>query len=66
MTKRRKFLVKRHLVDSKWVLKERKDGRSRACLVKQGYKKIKGVDFNNNYLPVVYGATLEKLIAVGD
>jgi len=42
----------RRLIGSKWVFKERRDGRFRARLVCLGYSQIPGVDFSNNYAPV--------------
>ena len=42
----------RRLIGSKWVFKEKRDGRFRARLVCLGYSQILGVDFSNNYAPV--------------
>jgi hypothetical protein len=42
----------RKLTESKWVFKEKCDGRFWARLVCLGYSQIPGVDFSNNYAPV--------------
>ena len=42
----------RRLIGSKWVYKEKHDGRFRARLVCLGYSQIPGVDFSDNYAPV--------------
>ena len=42
----------RKLIGSKWVFKEKHDGRFRARLVCLGYNQIPGVDFSLNYAPV--------------
>ncbi|MGL5074938.1 MAG: reverse transcriptase domain-containing protein, partial [Waterburya sp.] len=42
----------RKLIGSKWVFKEKRDGRFRARLVCLGYSQIPGVDFSDNYAPV--------------
>ena len=48
----------RYLIESKWVLKTKRDVLPRARLVERGYTQILGVDFTNNYLPVVTDVTL--------
>jgi len=40
------------LIGSKWVFKEKRDGRFRARLVCLGYSQIPGVDFRDNYAPM--------------
>jgi len=42
----------RRLIGSKWVFKEKRDGRFRARFVCLGYSQIPGVDFSDNYAPV--------------
>ena len=42
----------RRLIGSKWVFKEKRDGRFRARLVCLGYSQIPGVDFSDNYAPL--------------
>jgi len=39
----------RRLIGSKWVFKQKRDGRFRARLVCLGYSQIPGVDFSDNY-----------------
>ena len=41
----------RRLIGSKWVFKEKREGRFRARLVCLGYSQIPGVDFSDNYAP---------------
>jgi len=43
---------RRRLIGSKWVFKEKRDGRFRARLVCLGYSQIPGVEFSDNYAPV--------------
>ena len=43
----------RKLIGSKWVFKLKRDGRYRSRLVALGYSQIPGVDFKDNYSPVV-------------
>jgi len=50
--KRSSVPVGRKLFGSKWVFKEKRDGRFRARLVCLGYSQIPGVDFGDNYAPV--------------
>ena len=52
----------RHLIDSKWVFKKKIDVRFRARLVAWGYTQILGVDFTENYSPVVTGITLRVIL----
>jgi len=40
------------LIGSKWVFKEKREGRFRAILVCSGYSQIQGVDLGDNYAPV--------------
>ena len=42
----------RKLIGSKWVFKEKRDGRFRARFMCLGYSQIPGVDFSDNYAPV--------------
>jgi len=42
----------RKLIGSKWVFKEKCDGRFRARLVCLGYSQIPGVDFSDIFVPV--------------
>ena len=42
----------RKLIVSKWVIKEKHEGRFQVIYVCLGYSQIPGVDFSNNYTPV--------------
>ena len=48
----------KRITESKWVLKKKIDIKFRARLVVWGYNQIPGVDFTNNYSPVVTDVTL--------
>ena len=60
--KRRNIPPKRTLVSSRWVLVIKGDGRYRSRLVARGYTQIPGVDFTENYAPVMQDATLRLLL----
>ena len=47
----------RRLIGSKWVFKEKRDGRFHAQLVCLGYSQVPGVDFSDNFAPVVNDVT---------
>ena len=55
--KRRDMPANRRCVKNKWVLKIKRDGRFRARLVACGYSQVPGVDFTENYAPVVNDVT---------
>ena len=44
-------------VKSKWVFKIKRDGTFRARIVACGYSQIPGVNFSDNYAPVVNDIT---------
>ena len=48
----------RRLIDSKNFFKKKSDGKFRARLVARVHTKITGVDFTQNYSPVVTDVTL--------
>ena len=48
----------RCLIDSKWVFKKKSDGQFWARLLAQGHTQISGLEFTQNYSPVVTDATL--------
>ena len=52
----------RRCVRSKWVFKIKRNGVYRARLVACGYSQIPGVDFSQNYSPVVHDITFRLLI----
>ena len=45
------------LIGSKWVFKEKRDGSFHAPLVWLGYSQVPGVDFSDNFAPVVNDVT---------
>ena len=47
----------RRLIGCKWVFKIRRDGTYRARLVALGYSQVPGVDFTDNFAPVVNAVT---------
>ena len=52
----------RRCVKHKWVFKIKRDGRFRARLVACGYSQIPGVDFTENYSPVIHDVTYRLLL----
>ena len=48
----------RNLIGSKWVFKMKRDGRFRARIVALGYTQVPGVDYTDNFSPVVHDVTL--------
>ena len=54
----------RRCVKSKWVFKIKRDGTFRARIVACGYSQIPGVDFSDNYAPVVNDITFRMLLIV--
>ena len=52
----------RRLVKCKWVFKIKRNGTFRARLVACGYSQIPGVDFTENYSPVINDITFRMLI----
>ena len=54
----------RKLIGSKWVFKEKRDGRFRARLVCLGYSQIPGVDFTDNYAPVGNDVTFRVIMTL--
>ena len=51
-----------HLLGSKWVFKKKKSGVYRARLVAKGYDQIPGVDFTENFAPVVSDVTIRTIM----
>ena len=52
----------RRCVKHKWVFTIKRDGRFRARLVACGYSQIPGVDYTENYSPVIHDVTYRILI----
>ena len=48
----------RKLVGTKWVFKVKRCGRYRSRLVAKGYTQIPGIDYTDNFSPVIYDITL--------
>jgi len=60
--KRSEMPSNRRLVKCKWVFKIKRNGVFRARLVACGYSQIPGVDFTENYSPVINDITFRLLI----
>ena len=54
------FVIKQ---SSKWVFKIKRDGTYRARLVALGYSQVPGVDFTDNFAPVVNDVTIRIALA---
>jgi hypothetical protein len=52
----------RKLIGSKWVFKKKKSGVFRARLCALGYSQVPGVDFTENFAPVVNEVTLRLVL----
>ena len=59
-----KILEGRKPIGSKWVLKIEQDGRYRACLVCLGYTQVPGIDFQDNFAPVLNDMTFQTLLTL--
>ena len=53
----------RRLIGCKWVFKIKRDGSYRASLVALGYSQIPGVEFTDNFAPVVNDMTFRVALA---
>ena len=53
----------RRLVGCRWVFKVKRNGVYHAKLVAKGFSKIPGVDFTDNYSPVVNDVTFRAVVA---
>ena len=51
------------LVGSRWVFKVKRNGLYHARLVAKGFSQIPGVDFTDNYSPVVNDVTFRVVLA---
>ena len=63
-TKRSQIPKNRRCVKCKWVFKIKRDGKFRARLVACGYSQIPGVDFTENYSPVIHDISARILIII--
>ncbi len=52
----------RKIIGSKWVFKTKKNGVHRARLVALGYSQIPGVDYTDNFAPVVHDVTYRLIL----
>lgn len=62
--KRKDMPKNRRCVKSRWVFKIKRDGTFRARLVACGYSQIPGVDFTDNYSPVVNDMSFRILLLI--
>ena len=62
--KRKDMPKNRRCVKCKWVFKIKRDGTFRARLVACGYSQIPGVDFSDNYSPVVNDMSFRILLLI--
>ena len=53
----------RRLVGCRWVFKVKRNGAYHARLVAKGFSQIPGVDFTDNYSPVVNDVTFRSVVA---
>ena len=53
----------RRLIGNKWVCKIKRDGTHRARLVALGYSQIPGVDYADNFAPVVHDVSFRIALA---
>jgi hypothetical protein len=60
--KHRDIPADRRLIGSKWVFKKKKNGVYRPRLVALGYSQIPGVDYTENFAPVVHDITLRTVL----
>ena len=59
---RKEMPIERRCVKCKWVFKIKRNGVFRARLVACGYSQIPGVDFTDNYSPVVNDVTFRLIL----
>ena len=62
-TDRKRIPSNRRLIGSKWVFKIKRDGTYRARLVALGYSQIPGVDYTDNFAPVVHDVSFRIALA---
>ena len=56
--------TERSLIGNKWVFKQKKNGVHRAKLVALGYSQVPGVNFSENYAPVVNDITMRLMMVL--
>ena len=54
----------RTLIGNKWVFKKKKNGIYRAKLVALGYSQVPGVNFTENYAPVINDITMRVIMVL--
>ena len=59
MTKKNQITTYRRLIGSKWVFKKKGNGVYPARLCGLGYAQVPGLDFTDNFLPVVLEVTFQ-------
>jgi hypothetical protein len=64
MVDRNKVPSGRKLIGNKWVFKVKKNGVYRARLVALGYSQVPGVDYTENFAPVINDITLRTLLVL--
>ena len=62
-TDRKRIPNNRRLIGNKWVFKIKRDGTYRARLVALGYSQIPGVDYTDNFTPVVHDVSFRIALA---
>jgi hypothetical protein len=60
--KRSEVPKNRRLIGNKWVFKIKRNGVYRARLVALGYSQIPGVDFTDNFAPVIHDVTFRIIL----
>jgi hypothetical protein len=64
IVKKKEIPRERRLIGSKWVFKKKRTGVYRARLVALGYSQIPGVDFTENFAPVVNDVTFRIILTM--
>ena len=54
----------RKLIGNKWVFKKKRDGRYKSRLVALSYMQIPGIEFTDNFAPVVCDVTLRIILVI--
>jgi hypothetical protein len=54
----------RKAVKSKWVFKQKADGRYCACLVMKGFTQIQGIDYDETLSPVAHFESLRLILVL--